>query len=80
MDRYAAARVASILGDYFDLMKDAQGRYEAYLTKTRSVLKGAPLRQPVELLQPRSRSTSSSTTQSPSGSEGANRSEGDWQR
>jgi hypothetical protein len=50
VDRYAAARIVSILSDYFDLMKDAQGRYEAYLSRTRSVLKGAPLRQP-ELLQ-----------------------------
>jgi hypothetical protein len=46
VDRYAAARVASILGDYFTPMKDAQGRYEAYLARRRSMLKGAPLRQP----------------------------------
>jgi hypothetical protein len=50
VNRYAAARVASVLGDYFELMKDAQGRYETYLTRTRSVLKGAPVTQP-ELLQ-----------------------------
>jgi hypothetical protein len=27
MNHYAAARVASVVGDYFALMKDAQGRY-----------------------------------------------------
>jgi hypothetical protein len=50
MNHYAAARVASVVGDYFALMKDAQGRYEIYLSKTRSVLKDTPLSQP-ELLQ-----------------------------
>jgi hypothetical protein len=50
MNHYAAARVASVVGDYFALMKDARDRYEMYLSKTRSVLKAAPLRQP-ELLR-----------------------------
>jgi len=50
VDRYAAARVASVLGDYFELMKDAQGRYETYLTRTRSILKDAPITHP-QLLQ-----------------------------
>lgn len=50
MNRYAAARIGSVVGDYFNFMKDAQGRYEAYLNKTRSVLKAAPLKQS-ELLQ-----------------------------
>ncbi len=50
VDRYAAARVASVLADYFERMKDAQGRYETYLTRTRSMLKGAAVIQ-TELLQ-----------------------------
>jgi len=50
VNRYAAARIATVLSDYFDAMKGARDRYETYLTKTRSTLKDAPLRQP-ELLQ-----------------------------
>jgi hypothetical protein len=50
MDRYAEARVASVIGDFIAPMKDAQERYEAYLKKTRTMIKGAPLRQP-ELLR-----------------------------
>ncbi|MCH8489633.1 MAG: DUF4263 domain-containing protein [Oceanicaulis sp.] len=50
MNHYAAARVATVVGDYFALMKDAQGRYENYLNKTRSVLRTSPIRQ-TELLQ-----------------------------
>ena len=41
MNHYAAARVASVVGDYFALMKDAQQRYETYLNKTRSISQGA---------------------------------------
>ncbi len=51
MNHYAAARVASVVGDYFALMKDAQGRYEIYLSKTRSVLKDTPLASPSVLQQ-----------------------------
>ena len=50
MNHYAAARVASVVGDYFAKMKDARDRYETYLNKTRSVFKAAPLEQP-ELLR-----------------------------
>lgn len=80
LNRYAEARVVSVVGDYFSLMKDAQGRYEAYLAKTRSMLKGAPLRQP-ELLQTELekyiliRDTITEWLH-----DGAGRSEGDWQK
>lgn len=50
VNHYAAARVASVVGDYFTLMKDAKDRYETYLNKTRSVLNAPPLSQP-ELLR-----------------------------
>lgn len=33
MDRYADARVSTVLSQYIDGMKDARGRYEAYLNK-----------------------------------------------
>ena len=50
LDRYAAARVATVIGDYLVPLKDARDRYEAYLNRRRSTLKDQPLRQP-ELLQ-----------------------------
>ena len=50
LDRYAAARVATVVGDYLVLLKDAREQYEAYLNRTRSTLKSEPLRQP-ELLR-----------------------------
>lgn len=33
MDRYAGARVSTVLSQYIDGMKDARGRYETYLNK-----------------------------------------------
>jgi hypothetical protein len=50
LDRYAAARVATVIGDYLAPLKDAREQYEAYLNRNRSTLKGQPLRQP-ELLR-----------------------------
>jgi Domain of unknown function (DUF4263) len=43
LDRYANARVGSVLGDYFDFMKDAREHYESYLNRTGSLQKGSPL-------------------------------------
>jgi hypothetical protein len=37
LDRYASARVATIIGDFFDGMKDWKGQYEAYLDRRPSV-------------------------------------------
>jgi len=37
LDRYADARVQTILSQYIDGMKDARGRYEAYLNRKKSV-------------------------------------------
>ena len=79
MNHYAAARVASVVGDYFALMKDAQQRYESYLNKTRSVLKAAPPRQP-DCCGPNSENTSSSETRSPLAPRRGDRSEADWQK
>jgi hypothetical protein len=45
LDRYAGARVANVLGDYFESMKDAREHYETYLNRTRSMLNDHPLRQ-----------------------------------
>lgn len=50
LDRYAAARVATVIGDYLAPLKDAREQYEAYLNRRRSTLKDQPLRQP-ELIQ-----------------------------
>lgn len=38
LDRYASARVHTILSEYVDGMKDARGRYETYLNKKKTVL------------------------------------------
>lgn len=40
LDRYAGARVHTILSDYLDGMKDAPGCYEAYLKKKEETLPG----------------------------------------
>lgn len=49
LNRYAAARVASVIGDYITPLKDARAHYEDYLNRRRSTLTAA-LTQP-ELLQ-----------------------------
>jgi len=38
LDRYANARVADVIGEYLDSMKDARELYEAYMSKNRSIL------------------------------------------
>lgn len=49
LNRYAAARVASVIGDYISPLKDARAQYEAYMNRRRSTMT-AMLAQP-ELLQ-----------------------------
>ncbi|WP_444455308.1 Shedu immune nuclease family protein [Rhodobacter capsulatus] len=49
LNRYAAARVASVIGDYITPLRDARAHYEAYLNRRRSTTT-ATLAQP-ELLQ-----------------------------
>lgn len=43
LNRYADARVADVLGEYFDGMKDARRAYEQYLNRRMSILEGKPL-------------------------------------
>ena len=50
LNRYAAARVANVIGDYIAPLKDARAQYEAYLNRRRSTMPDAALAQP-ELLQ-----------------------------
>ncbi|RWL74509.1 MAG: DUF4263 domain-containing protein [Mesorhizobium sp.] len=50
LNRYAAARVATVIGDYITPLRDARAHYESYLNRRRSMTTGAPLAQP-ELLQ-----------------------------
>jgi Domain of unknown function (DUF4263) len=40
LDRYANARVANIIGEYFDGMRDYRAQYERYLSRSKSVLSG----------------------------------------
>jgi hypothetical protein len=50
LNRYAAARVATVIGDYITPLKDARAQYEAYLNRRRSTATDVPLAQQ-ELLQ-----------------------------
>lgn len=45
LDRYASARVETIVGEFFDEMKSARDNYEAYLTKRKSIVSHKPLQQ-----------------------------------
>jgi hypothetical protein len=50
LNRYAAARISTVVGDYLEPLKDARAQYETYLNRRRSTLTDAPLAQP-ELIQ-----------------------------
>lgn len=50
LNRYAAARVSDVLGQYFDGMKDARAHYEEYLSRHKALLPDEPL-VVAELLQ-----------------------------
>jgi hypothetical protein len=50
LDRYASARVETIIGEFFDSMKSARENYEAYLSRRKSAVSDKPLAQQ-ELLQ-----------------------------
>lgn len=50
LDRYASARVETIIGEHFDGMKSARDQYEVYLSKRKSSVSDAPLEQ-TELIQ-----------------------------
>jgi hypothetical protein len=50
LDRYANARVDTIIGEYFDGMRSARQNYEAYLSRRKSSVTDRPLAQQ-ELLQ-----------------------------
>ena len=43
LDRYANARVADVLGEYFDGMKDARQNYETYMSRSKAILGDDPL-------------------------------------
>ena len=50
LDRYASARVETIIGEFFDGMKSARDNYEIYLSKRKSSVSEKPLEQE-QLLQ-----------------------------
>ena len=50
LDRYASARVETIVGEFFDGMKSARDNYEVYLSKRKSSVSDKPLEQE-QLLQ-----------------------------
>jgi hypothetical protein len=49
LDRYANARVANIIAEYFDGMQDFRAQYETYLSRRKSVISSSS--NPRELLQ-----------------------------
>lgn len=50
LDRYASARVETLIGEFFDGMKSARDNYEVYLSKRKSSVSEKPLEQE-QLLQ-----------------------------
>jgi hypothetical protein len=80
LNRYAAAQVATVIGDYIAPLKDAREQYEAYLTRRRSTVPDRRLPQS-ELLQTEIekyvyiRNTIAEWLRA-----GSRRSEGDWQK
>lgn len=50
LDHYANARVANIIGEYFDGMRDFRAQYETYLSRRKSVVSVAPF-HPQELMR-----------------------------
>jgi hypothetical protein len=80
LNRYASARVATVIGDYIMPLKDARAQYEKYLNRRRSTMLDAVLTQP-ELLQTEIekyvfiRDTITEWLR-----DGETRSEGDWQK
>src|SRR5665213_3149385 len=80
LNRYAAARVATVIGDYIAPLKDAREQYEAYLTRRRSTVPDRTLPQS-ELLQTEiDKYVYIHNTIAEWLRTGARRSEGDWQR
>ena len=80
LNRYAAARVSNVIGDYIAPLKDARAQYEAYLNRRRSTMTDAALAQP-ELLQTEiEKYVFIGDTIAEWLRDGATRSEGDWQR
>ena len=80
LNRYAAARVSTVIGDYITPLKDARAQYEVYLNRRRSTMTGAALAQP-ELLQTEiEKYVFIRDTIAEWFRDGATRSEGDWQK
>ena len=80
LNRYAAARVANVIGDYITPLKDARAQYEAYLNRRRSTMTAAALAQP-ELLQTEiEKYVFIRNTIAQWLGDGTARSEGDWQK
>jgi len=80
MNRYAAARVATIVGDYIQPLKDAREQYERYLTRRRSSAPDRPLDQLAVMQAEIDKYIFIRDTVTEWLANGADRSEGDWQK
>ena len=80
MNRYAAARVATIVGDYIQPLKDACEQYEIYLTRRRSSVPDRPLNQLAVMQAEIDKYIFIRDTVTEWLTNGASRSEGDWQK
>lgn len=80
MNRYAAARVATIVGDYIQPLKDAREQYERYLTRRRSSIPDRPFDQLAVMQAEIDKYIFIRDTVTEWLANGADRSEGDWQK
>ncbi len=80
LNRYAAARVANVIGDYISPLKDARAQYEAYLNRRRSTLTDAVLSQSELLRTEVEKYVFIRNTIAEWLKDGTARSEGDWQK
>lgn len=80
LNRYASARVASIVGDYIEPLRDARRQYETYLNRRSATLADRPLAEPELIETEIAKYVYIRDTLTDWLREGATRSESDWQK
>lgn len=80
LNRYASARVASVVGDYIEPLRDARQQYETYLNRRSATLADRPLAQPELIETEIAKYVYIRDTLTGWLGEGASRSEFDWQK
>lgn len=80
INRYASARVAMIVGDYIEPLRDARQQYETYLNRRSASLVDGPLAEPELIETEIAKYVYIRDTLTGWLREGATRSESDWQK